>query len=183
MPTRTGVLLFCFMDEVCLDNDTFQNRMRAEILARGCSSPGAVAAARTGASIAVVDALLRETVLAQQAAKLVVAQTQYLRRDGLLELRALERAPQHLPLEVGDRGTKVGGHPEVRRGRRHRRRFGALVVVGLGRGRGVERRRERIEQNLVDRLVGRLRAVDAALDRVLELADVAGPGVTQQRRL
>src|SRR6187431_1946860 len=66
--------------------------------------------ALTSASVAVFERLFREAVLAQQAAELVVAQAQYLRRDGLLELGALERAPQHLPLVVGHRGTKIGGH-------------------------------------------------------------------------
>src|SRR6188474_3501509 len=81
--TRTGVLLFCFMDDVCLDNDTAQPNggrnitmcMRAD---RPCRR------AMTSASFAVFERLLRETVLAQQAAELVVAQAQNLRRDGLL---------------------------------------------------------------------------------------------------
>src|SRR6188508_2919571 len=110
--TRTGVLLFCFMDDVCLDNDTAQPNggrnitmcMRAD---RPCRR------AMTSASFAVFERLLRETVLAQQAAELVVAQAQNLRRDGLLELRALERTPQHLPLVVGHRGTKIGRHRDV----------------------------------------------------------------------
>src|SRR5262245_50976017 len=45
MPTRTGVLLFCFMDDVCLDNDAVQNEMRAGILACERGPTGYVAAA------------------------------------------------------------------------------------------------------------------------------------------
>src|SRR5574339_86292 len=90
--TRTGVLLFCFMDDICLDNSTVQNRLRAGILPRGCGPNGA-AAAPANASVAVFERLFREAVLAQQAAELMVAETQDLRRDGLFELRALERTP------------------------------------------------------------------------------------------
>ena len=41
-------------------------------------------------------------MLAQQAAKLVIAQSQQLRGGRLLELRALERSLEQLLLELGD---------------------------------------------------------------------------------
>src|SRR4051794_21727892 len=97
------------MGDVCLDFRCEQNRMRAEILPCECGPTGC-RRLRTRASVAVLEPLFREPVLAQQAAELVVAQAQDLGRDGLLELRALERAPQHLALEVCDGRAKVRGH-------------------------------------------------------------------------
>src|SRR5690349_8202945 len=99
--------------------------------------------------LALAGARLRQTVLAQQAAELVIAQTEQLGRGGLLELRALERAPQHAALERRDRGAKVRRHLVVARARR-----GAGLDLGtaLARRRRRVGRRERIEQNLVDRL-------------------------------
>src|SRR5690606_11236784 len=131
-----------------------------------------------------------DAVLLHQPAELVIAQAQQTSRDGLLVLRSLESLLERLPLELGDRAPEIDRPTRVAvSGRAH----AAVAVVRARRAlrprrRGqkvsqrTEWRLERIEDDFLDRLVRPRRAVNTALDGILELAHVAGPVVREQCR-
>src|SRR5437868_4462846 len=114
--------------------------------------------------------------------KLVVAEAQSRCGSALIEAVAVERILEQLALIIRDGGAEV-----ARGGRRSASRFMALADQWRGRcGRGTARHRcpgrmEWIELDLVDLTLRVLVAIDRALDRVAQLANIARPMIGLQR--
>src|SRR5690554_2711560 len=109
----------------------------------------------------------------------MVGEPEQLRGLALIVARALERALDQLDLEALDGVLEV--ERQLDAGTVDARGGAAARAVGRGvRARPrPERRRERVEHDLVHLLIGR-GAVDATLHHVLQLPDVARPRVADE---